>query len=156
MRVDVVRPRDLGTTEVKRWREIQLADPLLQNPFLAPEFTQGVGTFRDNVRVAVVTEGPDVVAFLPYDQEILGVGHPVGFGLTDLQGIVADPGELTTLMGWKSDQYNRTGRTDRFARPWIVKLLEHFHSTGFGVLSVLYAGDRPVSAHFGLRNGHVM
>ncbi len=246
MRVQIVRPHDLGSAEIKRWREIQLADPLLRNPFLAPEFTQGVGAFRDNVRVAVVTEGPDVVAFLPYEQEAFGVGHPVGYGLTDLQGIVADPAldldprtllracglgvwdfdhllahqrlfqpyhtvkrvepiidlsagfsvyeqearklapkthktirykerklgrevgdvryvfqsadpaELAVLMGWKSQQYNRTGRTDRFARPWIVKLVEHFHETGFGVLSVLYAGDRPVSAHFGLRNGPVM
>jgi CelD/BcsL family acetyltransferase involved in cellulose biosynthesis len=68
----------------------------------------------------------------------------------------SDPAELTTLMGWKSDQYNRTGRTDRFARPWIVQLVEHFHRTGFGVLSVLHAGDRAVSAHFGLRGGPVM
>lgn len=68
----------------------------------------------------------------------------------------ADPAELARLMAWKSDQYNRTGRTDRFARPWIVELVRHFHETGFGVLSVLYAGDEPVSAHFGLRSGTVM
>ncbi|MET7684809.1 GNAT family N-acetyltransferase [Streptomyces sp. NPDC005423] len=64
-----------------------------------------------------------------------------------------DPGPLRTLMRWKSAQYRRTGRMDRFARPWIVDLVdqlfqvreEHFK----GVLSVLYAGDRPVAAHFG-------
>jgi CelD/BcsL family acetyltransferase involved in cellulose biosynthesis len=246
MRVEVVHPRELGEAQIRRWRAIQDADPLLGNPFLAPEFTQGVGTFRDNVRVAVVAEGPDVVAFLPYEKQAGGIGHPVGYGLTDLQGIVAapdveldarallracglgvwdfdhllahqrlfqphhtvrrvepiidlsagfgvyeeearrlapkthktirykerklgrevgdvryvfaspDPTQLGRLMGWKSDQYQRTGRTDRFARPWIVKLVEHFHATGFGVLSVLYAGDTPVSAHFGLRGGRVM
>ncbi|HEY7486978.1 MAG TPA: GNAT family N-acetyltransferase [Streptosporangiaceae bacterium] len=241
-----MRPLDLGDAEIKRWRALQETDPLLGSPFLSPEFTQAVGTFRDNVRVAVVTDGPDVVAFFPYERGPLGVGHPVGFGLTDLQGIIAepdleldakdllkacglsvwdfdhmlahqrtfapyqtvrrvepiidlgagfdvymdevrrlapkthktirykerklgrevgevrytfesrDPAELRRLMAWKSDQYQRTGRTDRFARPWIVKLVEHLHETGVGVLSVLRAGDQPVSAHFGLRNGTVM
>ncbi|OAH15195.1 GNAT family N-acetyltransferase [Streptomyces jeddahensis] len=64
-----------------------------------------------------------------------------------------DPRVLHTLMRWKSAQYRRTGRMDRFARPWIVDLVDHLfrvreeHFTG--VLSVLYAGDRPVAAHFG-------
>lgn len=246
MKISVVRPLDLGEGEVRRWREIQRADPLLGNPFLAPEFTQGVGGFRDSVRVAVVEDGPDVAAFFPFERNAAGVGHPVGFGLTDLQGIVAvpdldldakallracglgtwdfdhllahqrlflpyqtvhrvepiidltggfgvyeeearkrapkehktirykerklgrdvgevsydfavtDPAELDRLMRWKSGQYQRTGRTDRFARRWIVGLMHHFHDTGFGVLSVLRAGERPVSAHFGLCAGHAM
>ncbi|MDG4865437.1 GNAT family N-acetyltransferase, partial [Streptomyces sp. T-3] len=67
-----------------------------------------------------------------------------------------DPQVLRTLMRWKSAQYRRTGRMDRFARPWIVRLVddlfqvreEHFT----GVMSVLYAGDRPVAAHFGPRS----
>ncbi|MFI8928741.1 GNAT family N-acetyltransferase [Streptomyces sp. NPDC053474] len=67
-----------------------------------------------------------------------------------------DPAPLRQLMRWKSAQYRRTGRMDRFARPWIVDLVRHFsqvrdeHFTG--VLSVLYAGDRPVAAHFGPRS----
>ncbi|MCF3120406.1 GNAT family N-acetyltransferase [Streptomyces arenae] len=70
-----------------------------------------------------------------------------------------DPRVLRTLMRWKSAQYRRTGRMDRFARPWIVDLVddlfqvreEHFT----GVLSVVYAGDRPVAAHFGPTSGTV-
>ncbi|MFJ3672185.1 GNAT family N-acetyltransferase [Streptomyces sp. NPDC090106] len=64
-----------------------------------------------------------------------------------------DPRMLRRLMHWKSAQYRRTGRMDRFARPWIVELTDHLfqvrepHFTG--VLSVVYAGDRPVAAHFG-------
>ncbi|WP_405908093.1 MULTISPECIES: GNAT family N-acetyltransferase [unclassified Streptomyces] len=64
-----------------------------------------------------------------------------------------DPKMLHQLMEWKSAQYRRTGRMDRFARPWIVDLVDHLfhvreeHFTG--VLSVVYAGDRPVAAHFG-------
>ncbi|MET8453193.1 GNAT family N-acetyltransferase [Streptomyces sp. NPDC005209] len=71
-----------------------------------------------------------------------------------------DPRMLRTLMRWKSAQYRRTGRMDRFARPWIVDLVDHLfhvqeeHFTG--VLSVLYAGDRPVAAHFGPRSSTVL
>lgn len=246
MKITITHPADLGLVEIERWRMIQDTDPALRNPFLAPEFTLGVGRFRAGVRVAVVTDGPDIVAFFPYEQTALGVGHPVGFGLTDLQGIIAgpdlrldarellkacrlsvwdfdhllahqptfapfhtvvraepvidlsggfdayaedsrraapkthrtirykerklgrevgavrhtfdsaDPAELSRLMTWKSAQYRRTGRSDRFARPWITRLVTHFHETGFGVLSVLYAGEQPVSAHFGLRTERVM
>ncbi|GAA2418567.1 GNAT family N-acetyltransferase [Actinomadura vinacea] len=246
MKITVVRPRDLGTTEIGRWRELQLTDPELGSPFLAPEFTLGVGRFRNAARVAVVEDGTRTVAFFPHERGPAGIGHPIGFGLTDLQGIVAAPGldldarallracglgvwdfdhllahqaafapyhaarrvepvmdlgggfaafeeemrraapkthktirykerklgrdvgevryefasadtaDLRRLMKWKSAQYTRTGRTDRFARPWIVRLVRYFHETGFGVLSVLWAGDEPVSAHFGLRHGTVM
>lgn len=70
-----------------------------------------------------------------------------------------DPAVLRTLMAWKSAQYRRTGRSDRFARPWIVQLVHQlFHSrsdTFAGQLSVLYAGSRPVAAHFGPRTDRV-
>ncbi|UGY90567.1 GNAT family N-acetyltransferase [Streptomyces gobiensis] len=71
-----------------------------------------------------------------------------------------DPRLLRTLMAWKSAQYRRTGRSDRFARPWIVELAErlfHSRSDSFaGLLSVLYADGRPVAAHFGLRSPRVL
>ncbi|MFR0354244.1 GNAT family N-acetyltransferase [Streptomyces sediminimaris] len=71
-----------------------------------------------------------------------------------------DPRILRTLMRWKSAQYRRTGRMDRFARPWIVDLVndlsevrdEHFT----GLLTALYAGDRPVAVHFGPRSRTVL
>lgn len=71
-----------------------------------------------------------------------------------------DPRALRALMAWKSAQYRRTGRMDRFSRPWIVDLVDHLfhvreeHFTG--LLSVLYAGDRPVAAHFGPRSATVL
>ncbi|MFE5242098.1 MULTISPECIES: GNAT family N-acetyltransferase [unclassified Streptomyces] len=71
-----------------------------------------------------------------------------------------DPAALRTLMEWKSAQYRRTGRRDRFAKQWIRDLVEFlFHTRApgcSGLLSVLYAGDRPVAAHFGLRSRTVL
>ncbi|GAA1416409.1 GNAT family N-acetyltransferase [Streptomyces thermospinosisporus] len=67
---------------------------------------------------------------------------------------------LRALKRWKSAQYRRTGRRDRFAQPWInglVDLLAHGDDPDCrGLLSVLYAGDRPVAAHFGLRSPTVL
>ncbi|MFP3990278.1 GNAT family N-acetyltransferase [Streptomyces sp. E11-3] len=71
-----------------------------------------------------------------------------------------DPEALRVLMEWKSAQYRRTGRSDRFAHPWITQLVErlfHTRSTpSSGLLSVLYAGERPIAAHFGLRSERVL
>lgn len=71
-----------------------------------------------------------------------------------------DRAALQALMAWKSDQYRRTGRSDRFAHPWIVGLIEElFQTTGShfcGLFSVLYAGDVPVAAHLGVRSGPVV
>ncbi|WP_406000431.1 GNAT family N-acetyltransferase [Streptomyces sp. NBC_00829] len=71
-----------------------------------------------------------------------------------------DPAALRTLMEWKSAQYRRTGRRDRFAKEWINTLVRQLHETRTsgcsGVLSVLYVADRPVAAHFGLRSRTVL
>ncbi|MFJ9665090.1 GNAT family N-acetyltransferase [Streptomyces sp. NPDC101219] len=71
-----------------------------------------------------------------------------------------DPAALRTLLAWKSAQYRRTGRSDRFAHPSNVRLAEDLFTrrtdSFAGLLSVLYVADRPVAAHFGLRSGHVL
>ncbi|WP_435969734.1 GNAT family N-acetyltransferase [Streptomyces sp. Qhu_M48] len=71
-----------------------------------------------------------------------------------------DPAALRTLMEWKSAQYRRTGRRDRFSKDWITTLVRRLHELRTpgcsGVLSVLYVGERPVAAHFGLRSATVL
>ncbi|MEU6525742.1 GNAT family N-acetyltransferase [Streptomyces sp. NPDC046924] len=71
-----------------------------------------------------------------------------------------DPDALRALMRWKSAQYRRTGRRDRFAQQWITALVERLASGDDpecrGLLSVLYAAGRPVAAHFGLRSPTVL
>ncbi|MEV5440635.1 GNAT family N-acetyltransferase [Streptomyces sp. NPDC052682] len=71
-----------------------------------------------------------------------------------------DPDALRALMAWKSAQYRRTGRRDRFAQQWITRLVGLLAAGDEpecrGVLSVLYAGGRPVAAHFGLRSRTVL
>ena len=68
-----------------------------------------------------------------------------------------DIAELRTLMRWKSDQCRRKGWVDFFDRPWVIDVTDYLFSTHNdwfgGLLSLLYAGEIPAAAFFGLRCG---
>lgn len=64
----------------------------LANPFLCPEFAVAVDNFRADARVAVLTEGPKIAGFFPFQRRPFGVGVPIGAGLTDCQGLIHAPG----------------------------------------------------------------
>lgn len=244
MRISVVHPRELGPAETALWRTLQNADPALDSPFLSPEFTIETGRVRDQARVAVLSDGSDIVGFFPFERHQLGIGMPVAAGLTDAQGLVhakdieldttelmracgltvfefdhllagqplvpvkhtrhpspvidlsdgypayvetlkkvsaktykstayksrklqrdfgelrhdygvTDPAVLRALIDWKTDQYRRTGRADRFSRPWILRLVENLLQIDTehfgGSLDMVYVDGRPVAGHFGLR-----
>jgi CelD/BcsL family acetyltransferase involved in cellulose biosynthesis len=63
-------------------------------------------------------------------------------------------------MRWKSAQYRRTGRFDRFANRSVVQLVEDLTETRArgcsGTLSVLYAAGEPAAIHLGLRSETVL
>jgi CelD/BcsL family acetyltransferase involved in cellulose biosynthesis len=71
-----------------------------------------------------------------------------------------DSSRLRSLIAWKSGQCRRNNWINLFDRPWVIDFLDYLfssHNDHFGgLLSVLYAGDTPVAAHFGLRSGHVL
>lgn len=250
MQISVVHPADLRPNEIATWHTMQRTTSYLANPFLCPEFAVAVGKFRPAARVAVLSDGSEIVGFFPFERRRLGVGVPIGAGLTDCQGLIHAPGlawdtrqllrackltvwrfdnlvegqrpferyaaavapspiidltdgftayeqklrvkspqfcrdmsrkarkldreagglrftadsrninELRTLIRWKSDQYRRNGWVNIFDRPWVVDLIEYLfsvHSNQFaGLLSVLYAGETPVAAHFGLRASNIL
>ncbi|HET9897571.1 MAG TPA: GNAT family N-acetyltransferase [Streptosporangiaceae bacterium] len=260
MRISVLRPAELGDGELGAWHGMQRQSAELRNPFLCPEFAVAVGSVRQGARVAVLDDGSGPRGFFPFERGRLGVGRPIGAGISDCQGLVTEPGArveagellrgcglsvwhfdhliggqqpfsrfqaaaarspaadlssgfgpyadqlwarsarlradlgrktrklereagplrfeidvrdtagLRTLMGWKSEQYRRTGRADRFDHPWIVGVVDALFASrpaagspgagwglGFrGVLSMLYAGGKPVAGHFGLVHGGVL
>jgi CelD/BcsL family acetyltransferase involved in cellulose biosynthesis len=67
-----------------------------------------------------------------------------------------DNGVLGRLFSWKSSQYSRLATPDILALSGVKELLQAVHKTqteGFaGVLSALYADDRLIAAHFGMRS----
>ncbi|MEM8922292.1 MAG: GNAT family N-acetyltransferase [Actinomycetota bacterium] len=72
----------------------------------------------------------------------------------------ADPAALRQVIDWKRDQCLRTGAKDFFAWGWTNAILDHIHHRdvdGFaGVLTSLYAGDRLVAGHFGMRTDRAL
>ncbi len=261
MQITVVRPAELGEREFSAWHGLQSGSMELRNPFMCPEFAVVIGGSRPEARVAVLEDGSGYEGFFPFERGRLGVGRPIGAGISDCQGLVTAPGDridanellrgcglsvwhfdhliggqrpfcqfqaataaspavdltsgfgryahelkarsprlrsdlgrktrklereagplrfdidvrdagdLRTLMSWKSGQYRRTGRADRFDQPWIVDVVDALFASrpadrgpgedgwdsGFrGVLSMLYAGDKPIAGHFGLVHDGVL
>jgi CelD/BcsL family acetyltransferase involved in cellulose biosynthesis len=91
MQISVVSPHELGLAEIVAWRSMQHKTDYLASPFLSPEFSLAVGAFRPNARVAVLSDGPELVGFFPFERRRLGVGVPIGAGLNNCQGLIYAP-----------------------------------------------------------------
>ena len=63
------------------------------------------------------------------------------------------------MLAWKSEQYLKSGNNDLFAPGWVreaVGSIFRSNVEGFaGMLSLLYAGDRMVAGHIGMRSHRV-
>jgi CelD/BcsL family acetyltransferase involved in cellulose biosynthesis len=78
------------TPELERaWAAIQRGDTLFESPFFHPQFTRLVAAARDDVHVAVLGDADEPDGFFPFQRDRRAVGHPVGWGLNDYQGVVA-------------------------------------------------------------------
>lgn len=92
MPTTVCRIDELGPAELRRWAELQRADPVLANPFLGAEFASAFGRHRRDARVAVVEDGGRIVALFPFERSRAGVGRALAHGLSDYQGVIHDAG----------------------------------------------------------------
>ena len=59
---------NLTKGEINAWSEIQRAEPQLASPYFRPEFTQSVATVREDVEVAVFSDGECPIGFLPFQR----------------------------------------------------------------------------------------
>lgn len=91
MRVSVVRPAELGSSEIQAWHSMQLKTSSLVNPFLSPEFSLSVAEVQSDARVAVLTEGSQLLGFFPFERRRFGAGAVIGGGLNNCQGLISDP-----------------------------------------------------------------
>jgi CelD/BcsL family acetyltransferase involved in cellulose biosynthesis len=92
MKVSVARPEELGPGEIAAWHRMQCQTKFLASPFLCPEFAIAVGVFSSSARVAVLTDGSEIIGFFPFEQRPFGVGAPIGGGLSGSQGVIHVPG----------------------------------------------------------------
>lgn len=92
MKVRRVKPHELSSVELDRWRGIQRQTAWLDTPFLAPEFTLAVARHRPDVEVAVLERDGEPVGFLPFQRQAGDVGQPVGHRVNDFQAGIFEPG----------------------------------------------------------------
>ena len=57
----VIAAHELDAGLVAAWRSIQEREPRFESPYFCPEFTQAVGTVRDDVRVVVIDAAIEVL-----------------------------------------------------------------------------------------------
>jgi CelD/BcsL family acetyltransferase involved in cellulose biosynthesis len=111
------------------------------------DLSQGHGTYTEFLREH---SGKTYKSTLAKSRKLARDAGPVEHAYA-----TTDPAPLRALLGWKTDQYRRTGRTDRFSQKWIVELVERLLDTQTesfaGVLDMLSVNDNPMAGHFGLR-----
>jgi CelD/BcsL family acetyltransferase involved in cellulose biosynthesis len=109
MRVTVVRPADLGPGEAVLWAKFQRTPPVTLSPFLSLTFAQAVGRHRPGARVAVVEDGGQIEAFLPFELTASKLAMPIGYPMNNLQGFVGSGAPIDAkpvirragLRGWR-------------------------------------------------------
>lgn len=92
MNTQVVPFSQLTTEQIALWGEMQQTNPELVSPYFTPEFAQHVARVRDDVEVALLREGSEVVGFFPFQRTMWGVAKPVGGRLSDYHGVIAREG----------------------------------------------------------------
>jgi CelD/BcsL family acetyltransferase involved in cellulose biosynthesis len=82
------------------------------------------------------------------------------YGEVRFVAVADDATVLETVIDLKRRQFAATGARDYFGDPQHVQLMHHLlgvrNSDFGGMLSVIYAGQDLVAAHFGMRAGHVL
>ncbi|MGH2852039.1 MAG: hypothetical protein ACRDLP_15670 [Solirubrobacteraceae bacterium] len=87
MKATIIRPVDLGRAEIADWHAGMDATAL-DGPFASPEYAQAVGDVDPLARVAVLSDGPDTVAFLPFMQHRWRAATAIGGFVTNQHAFV--------------------------------------------------------------------
>jgi CelD/BcsL family acetyltransferase involved in cellulose biosynthesis len=112
MNVEVVAAGSLTADQLACWSRIQKSDAALASPFFCPQFTRIVAAARDDVYVGVLEHAGRMVGFFPFQLGHWGAGRPVGFTISDYQGVVIEPGaawdakELIRACGLKAWEFD--------------------------------------------------
>ena len=88
----VMAPAELTAGELAAWSQLQEREPELSSPYFRPEFTLDVAAVRNDVLVAVFERQGEAVGFFPFQRGRWGIGRPVGWPLSDFQGVVVGQG----------------------------------------------------------------
>ena len=151
MRVSMIRPAELGQAEIEAWRSMQLKSSSLANPFLCPEFALGVGESQSAARVAVLTEGSEIVGFFPFERRRFGTGASIGAVLSNCQGLIHSPGAQWDARGLLKACKVSAWQFDKLA-PNQMPFEQYVESRAPAAIIDLSRGFEAYRENFGLRS----
>jgi CelD/BcsL family acetyltransferase involved in cellulose biosynthesis len=91
LRVETIRPEELGGAERAQWAAFRAADPALASPYFDLRYTMAAAEVCPNAHVAIIHRSGEVVGFLPF-QRRGGLVQPLGAPLTDYHGLITRAG----------------------------------------------------------------
>jgi CelD/BcsL family acetyltransferase involved in cellulose biosynthesis len=89
MKVTVLPGHSLTERHSDRWSMLQQSTAALASPYFCPAFTQAVASVRRGVHVGLVEQDGEIVAFFPFQRGGMRTAKPVGWPMSDCQGIIA-------------------------------------------------------------------
>lgn len=96
LRVETVKPEDLGAAERAQWAAFRAGDCAYASPYFDLRYTLAAADVCPHAFVAVIHQGGDVVGFLPF-QRRGGLVQPLGAPLSDYHGLIMRPGVTVAL-----------------------------------------------------------
>ncbi|MEM7427580.1 MAG: GNAT family N-acetyltransferase [Pseudomonadota bacterium] len=87
---DLRRVSELDAGHRRLWAELQTGSGLLKDAFFSYDFAAAVANLKEDVRVAVLSKGTEVVGYLPFEQNG-GVGTAVGSLVSEAHGAIVRP-----------------------------------------------------------------
>jgi CelD/BcsL family acetyltransferase involved in cellulose biosynthesis len=88
MRVEVVRPDDLGPSEAILWTKFQQLSIPTMSPFFSLTFAKAVARARSNAFVAVIQQHGNIGAFFPFELSKGRIARPIGWPMNDIHGFL--------------------------------------------------------------------
>ena len=96
LRIETMRPEELGASERAQWAAFRAADSGLASPYFDLRYTLAAADVCPNAFVAVIHRGGEIVGFLPF-QRRGGLIQPLGAPLTDYHGLITRRGVSVDL-----------------------------------------------------------
>jgi len=96
----LVKPSELTTSEREAWVVFTDHDRALASPYFRLEFAECCEEVRSDTRVLVVRERGQIAGFLPMQMGKVGYARPLAGPLSDVHGVIAEPGRDVDLKAW--------------------------------------------------------
>ncbi len=127
MRYRLISGRELLPDMVTRWQELQRGEPAMASPYFHPEFTRCVAAVRNDVRIGIMEDNKRIMGFFPFQLKKGGIARPIGLGLSDYHGVIADP-----QAQWSASELMRGCKLIRWEfdhLPTSLSQFSQYHST---------------------------